>query len=378
MDDEARTLLAELVSIDSVNPRLVPGGAGEAEIARFVGHWLEQRGLEVNVADVEPGRPNVIARARGRAGGRTLLLYAHMDVVGVDGMADPFRPRVDGDRLYGRGAYDMKAGLAAIMVSCRTCARPRPGRRRCDRRRLRRGVRLGTAALAAAEMVLPMRPSWRSQPARRSLSLSRTRASLAPHRRSRPRRPRLTSAGGHRRDRTGMGHVLVALDRLLADQLAAGEATRCSAGARCTPRSSKVVASSPAIPAAAPSSSSGARYRARPSRRSRPSCQPCWTRSPQAVRRLTPSCTRRSSASRSRSTATSRSCEPRCDALGAETPVIGVPYWAESAIFAAAGIPTVIFGPGGAGAHADVEWVDLGQFDRCVAALGEVVDGFCG
>jgi acetylornithine deacetylase len=66
------------------------------------------------------------------------------------------------------------------------------------------------------------------------------------------------------------------------------------------------------------------------------------------------------------------------DALGAETPVIGVPYWAESAIFAAAGIPTVIFGPGGAGAHADVEWVDLGQLDRCVAALGEVVDGFCG
>ena len=66
------------------------------------------------------------------------------------------------------------------------------------------------------------------------------------------------------------------------------------------------------------------------------------------------------------------------DALGAETPVIGVPYWAESAIFAAAGIPTVIFGPGGAGAHADVEWVDLGQLDRCVAALGEVVDSFCG
>src|SRR5579862_6583610 len=117
MDDEARTLLAELVSIDSVNPRLVPGGAGEAEIARFVGRWLEQRGLEVKVADVEPGRPNVIARARGRGGGRSLLLYAHMDVVGVDGMTDPFRPRTEGNRLYGRGAYDMKAGLAAIMVA---------------------------------------------------------------------------------------------------------------------------------------------------------------------------------------------------------------------------------------------------------------------
>ena len=83
--DDPRSLLAELVSIDSINPSLVPGGAGETEIARFVGGWLEARGLEVDIADVEPGRPNVVARARGRGGGRTLLLNAHMDVVGVDG-----------------------------------------------------------------------------------------------------------------------------------------------------------------------------------------------------------------------------------------------------------------------------------------------------
>ncbi len=66
------------------------------------------------------------------------------------------------------------------------------------------------------------------------------------------------------------------------------------------------------------------------------------------------------------------------DALGRDTPVIGVPFWADSAVFSAAGIPTVIFGPGGEGAHAAVEWVDLAQLDRCVAALNDVVGRFCG
>jgi len=65
------------------------------------------------------------------------------------------------------------------------------------------------------------------------------------------------------------------------------------------------------------------------------------------------------------------------DALGQETPTIGVAYWADSAIFSAAGIPTVIFGPGGEGAHAAVEWVDLAQLDRCVEALDRVIGAFC-
>jgi acetylornithine deacetylase len=65
------------------------------------------------------------------------------------------------------------------------------------------------------------------------------------------------------------------------------------------------------------------------------------------------------------------------DALGRDTPVIGVPFWADSAVFSGAGIPTVIFGPGGEGAHAAVEWVDLAQLDRCVAALDSVIVSFC-
>src|SRR5579871_12353 len=79
-------LARQLVAIDSVNPDLVPGGAGEGEIARFVAGWLDRAGLEVTWDEPAPGRPNVIAVARGHGGGRSLLLNAHMDTVGVAGM----------------------------------------------------------------------------------------------------------------------------------------------------------------------------------------------------------------------------------------------------------------------------------------------------
>ena len=64
------------------------------------------------------GRPSVVVRSRGVGGGRTLLLYGHTDTVSLDGVVEPLVPRIDGDRFYGRGAYDMKAGLAAALVAC--------------------------------------------------------------------------------------------------------------------------------------------------------------------------------------------------------------------------------------------------------------------
>jgi acetylornithine deacetylase len=109
-------LLAALVAIDSVNPDLVPGGAGEAEIAKFVAGWLREAGLSVELDEAAPGRPSVVAVARGRGGGRSLMLNAHLDTVGVAGMEAPFEPRIADGRLYGRGAYDMKGSLAAIML----------------------------------------------------------------------------------------------------------------------------------------------------------------------------------------------------------------------------------------------------------------------
>lgn len=113
----AQQLLAELVRIDSVNPDLVPGGAGEGAIAAFVAEWLRSRGLEVELDEAAPGRPSVIGTVRGTGAGRSLMLNAHLDTVGVEDMDAPFAPRVADGRMYGRGTYDMKAGLAAAMLA---------------------------------------------------------------------------------------------------------------------------------------------------------------------------------------------------------------------------------------------------------------------
>jgi acetylornithine deacetylase len=113
----AQRLLAELVRIDSVNPDLVPGGAGEGAIAAFVAEWLRSRGVDVELDEAAPGRPSVIGTVRGTGAGRSLMLNAHIDTVGVEGMDAPFVPRVADGRMYGRGAYDMKSGLAAVMLA---------------------------------------------------------------------------------------------------------------------------------------------------------------------------------------------------------------------------------------------------------------------
>src|SRR3954471_17636856 len=119
MTGDVAEVLAKLVAIDSVNPALVPGAAGEAEIAAFVEGWAREAGLEAMRLEATPGRPSVVVRAPGRGGGASLLLWGHLDTVTTAGMAAPHEARVDGDRLYGRGAYDMKAGVAAALVACR-------------------------------------------------------------------------------------------------------------------------------------------------------------------------------------------------------------------------------------------------------------------
>jgi len=83
-------LVFTLVAIPSVNPDLVPGGAGEAEVAAYVAGWLRDAGLEVELDEAAPGRPSVVAVAKGRGGGRSLMLNGHLDTVGVEGMERPF------------------------------------------------------------------------------------------------------------------------------------------------------------------------------------------------------------------------------------------------------------------------------------------------
>src|SRR5438034_801310 len=104
MHSDVTDLLGDLVAIDSVNPSLVEGGAGEGRIAGFIADWARAAGLEATLLEGTPGRPSVIVRARGSGGGRTLLLCGHIDTVNVEGMDAPHALRIDGDRAYRRGA----------------------------------------------------------------------------------------------------------------------------------------------------------------------------------------------------------------------------------------------------------------------------------
>jgi acetylornithine deacetylase len=112
-------LLTELVGIDSVNPGLVPGAAGETSIVGHLSTRLAGAGFTVTLvpASGHEDRPSLVAIPPGPTGWPTVVLNGHLDTVGVTGMPDPFTARVESDRLYGRGAADMKGGVAAIVAA---------------------------------------------------------------------------------------------------------------------------------------------------------------------------------------------------------------------------------------------------------------------
>ncbi|MGH9745870.1 MAG: M20/M25/M40 family metallo-hydrolase [Candidatus Acidiferrales bacterium] len=123
--DLAKKLLCDLVAIDSVNPTLVPGAQGEAAASKFLHSFLRQQGIAAELEEAAPGRPNVVALVppKGKAppGGQkksaALAILAHIDTVGVADMPDPFTPCERDGRLYGRGALDIKSGVAAMCAA---------------------------------------------------------------------------------------------------------------------------------------------------------------------------------------------------------------------------------------------------------------------
>ena len=113
---DVESLLADLIAIDSTNPDLGEG-AGEAAIAEFVVGWLVANGVDAWIQETgHEGRPNAIGRV-GSGGGPTLMLNGHLDTVGKGGHVEPFSPRVDGRRMHGRGSLDTKGGVAALMAA---------------------------------------------------------------------------------------------------------------------------------------------------------------------------------------------------------------------------------------------------------------------
>ena len=111
-------LLQQLVRIPSVNPDNSPGTdlTGEAEIAEFLATWLRELGAEVELDEVRPGRPNLIARFAPLDGRPRIFLGPHLDTVGVGGMTiDPFSAEIRDGKIWGRGTSDTKGPMAAML-----------------------------------------------------------------------------------------------------------------------------------------------------------------------------------------------------------------------------------------------------------------------
>ena len=351
--------------MDSVNPTLAATGGGEAAAANVLANWLERAGLEVTVDEVAPGRPNVVAVARGSGGGRTLLLNGHLDTVGLlepDGGLDA---RVEGGRLYGRGSYDMKASLAAIASAGADC--------------VRRGLRGDVIVTAVADEEAgsigteALLGRWRAdaaivaEPTDERLCIAH-RGWLAFDIETTGR-----AAHGSRPDLgidsiAKMGGVLVAieaLDRTLQDgqphpllgtgsvhaSLIEGGQEYSSYPARCLLQGERRT-----IP--------GERRDAVEAELrellgdSGGSIAFPFGRDPMEV------------------SADEEIVRIVQGHIGSRA-VHGAPFWTDAALFTEAGIPAVLFGPRGDGAHAAVEWVDLASVERCRDLYVAVAAEFC-
>ncbi len=377
MRDELADLASRLVAIDSVNPELVPGGAGETEIARFVQTWLEEAGLDVERTEVAPGRWNVVGAARGSGAGRSLTLNAHMDTVGVEGMERPFQPRIEEERLYGRGAYDMKASLAAIML---VGARARELDLRGD---------VVVAAVADEEVAsvgsTAVASSW---PTDAAIVAEPTEEQVAiAHRGFAWLDVQVHGRAAHgSRPELGidaiakMGRILVGLEEL--DRSLRAEPSHPLLG------SGSLHAS--LIEGGQELSSYPERCLLRLERRTIPS------ETPERVEAEIRDVIDRAAAADPDLVADVRTTFAQSpfevaeaeDVVAAllrqatavtaeEVDVVGVPFWTDAAILASAGIPTVLYGPAGEGAHAVVEWVDLDSATRCAEVYLAVVRDFC-
>jgi len=370
-------LTARLVEIESINPDVVPGGSGEQGVARFVAEWCERAGLEVSVEEAAPGRPNVIAVARGTGDGHSLMLNAHMDTVGVAGMTDPFVPRIEGGRLYGRGAYDMKGSLAACMLAT------------AEARRVRLAGDVVLAAVADEEFASVgtsvVAERWTVDAA---IVTEPTEMEVAVAHRGFVHieiETRGRAAHGSRPELgidaiAKMGRVLVGIERL-------------DASLRATPTHRYLGSGSlhaSLIEGGQEYSSYPARCVAQAERRTIPGetvalveqeframieqaaeGDPAFAGSARVLASREPfeigETEQIVQAVRHHGTAI----------LGQEPELVGAPFWADSALLGEAGIPTVLFGPRGEGAHAEVEWVELDALERCIEIYVAVASELC-
>jgi acetylornithine deacetylase len=376
MREDLIELTSRLVEIDSINPSLVPDGAGEAKIAAFVADWAAAAGLEADLLEDTPGRPSVIVRSRGTGSGRTLLLCAHLDTVGVEGMPDPHTPRVEGDRLYGRGAYDMKASLAASLLACREAAHA--------------GLSGDVVVAAVADeehSSIGIQEALRSVTADAAIVTEPTELELiVAHKGFLWIEIEVTGRAAHgSRPELGIdaivksGPILTGLGELDAklgdrthDRLGRGSihASLIEGGAELStyPGTCTLSIERRTLPGETQQSVED-EIEALLNR-----CREADPELQVAQRTLL---VRGPFEVPEDSEVVREVREAATEVLAALPAVNGVPYWADAAFIAAAGIPTVMFGPSGAGAHAVEEWVSISDTEAVTRILVAVAGRIC-
>ncbi|TFD20387.1 M20/M25/M40 family metallo-hydrolase [Cryobacterium sp. TMS1-13-1] len=372
-------ILQHLVRIDSVNPDLVPGAAGEAQIAIWCSEWLLKQGFQVTLLEQVPGRPSVVGIKRGTGGGRSLMLNAHLDTVGVATYAgDPFSGDLRAGRVYGRGAVDTKSGLAAILVAAaRASAVGLAGDVIVTLVADEEFGSIGTEEVLrtlSADAALVIEPS--------SLELTTAHrgfawfelclTGLAAHG-SQPElgvdaiwhaglalraldelRQQLNSAPAH----ATLGHGAVRVSKIVGGDDAATVAARCvlTLERRMLPGESSERVESELWALFTELARTEPQFRFELTRlvaRAAFEAEPHWP----ILRALSGNAER---------------------VLGPPAKTRGEPFWTDAGLILEAGIPCVVFGADGEGLHADTEWVDA----QSVRALAEILEGtiteFCG
>jgi acetylornithine deacetylase len=380
--DDVIELACKLIEINSVNPMLVPGGAGEHEIARFIAGWAADNDLTCRVIPSPDGRPNVVIGDVAQGATRrapdvpTLMLYGHLDTVGPGAMDAPFTPRIEGDRLYGRGAYDQKAGLAAALIAAREASRMGLAGRVilaavADEEAMSTGIVEVLRHVRAHAAVITEPTEMAVGIAHRGFVWVEIEVLGKAAHGSRPELgvdaifrigPVITALERYTEGLAGRVHPLLGPGLLHTGHIAGG-GEMATLPDRCllaverrtlpgeTPK--RVLAEIEAVldtcRAADPALIASARVTLVREPFEIPADDPFVVMARAAVARAT----------------------------GATPNLSGLSFWADSAYTAAAGIPSVLLGPPGGGAHADVEWASVSGTISCARALAEIARDFC-
>lgn len=371
--------LADLIRINSINPSLVPGAAGEAAIAAYVADVLRKIGLSVTAHETQLGRVSIVGALKGSGGGKSLMLNAHVDTVGVDGMSDPFSAEIRDGKMYGRGSYDMKGSLAACLAAAKAVVESKIS--------LRGDLLIAAvadeefASIGTADVIKhhTVDAAIVTEPTEMELCLAHKgfvwldveTIGRAAH--------------GSRYDEgidanMRMGRFLAELDKLERELRA---------------RAPHPIVGPPSLHAATLNGGAGlSTYAAACKLQIERRTIPGETEA-QVIGELQTIIDRLSAADSTfkatvKSTLVRNPFEVSSEAaivkalekaavsvLGKAPPRVGRPFWMDAALLAAAGVETVVLGPRGAGAHAKEEWVELRSVEDTAQILARAVMDYC-